>query len=155
MTVVEQLAVCLRALGFKEVAQPLKRHSECILLLKKQTLNINRAVAVVCVSELPQDLAVYVRDLRKDVAFRVGFFPFLYGLGLQVVFVANNDVTGATPARLVAAVDNQWAIVQSVFLVDESRRAFKSARSWGQFVTGKYQDAIQAILQREFREVDA
>ena len=54
-------------------------------------------------------------------------------------------------ARHVALIDNQWAIVQSLFLVDTADGSYSSARSWGQFVTGKYQDAIAEVLSHHFR----
>jgi hypothetical protein len=53
----------------------------------------------------------------------------------------------------VARVDNPWAIIQSVFLVDPASRPFRSARTWGQFVTRKFQDAIFTALSRHFEPI--
>jgi hypothetical protein len=46
----------------------------------------------------------------------------------------------------VVTLDNQRLIVQSIFAVHESRECFVSARTWGQFLTGKFQDAIEQAL---------
>ncbi len=59
--------------------------------------------------------------------------------------------SGLDPKKYVAHVDNQWAIIQSIFLVDPSAKVYRSARTWGQFVTGKYQDSIDAALNQHFQ----
>jgi hypothetical protein len=56
-------------------------------------------------------------------------------------------------SNFVAKVDNQWAIIQSVFFVDPDRSEFIEQRTWGQFLTGKYQDEISSQLQYRYRSV--
>ena len=122
------------------------------LLLKRQTWNTNRAVVLVNLSTPPADFGTYLRQLRTRVASQCGFFPFFWRIGIQVVVVAPGlGQAGITPAQHVARVDNQWAIVQSVFLVDPAARMFRSGRTWGQFETGKFQDAISAVLSPHFQ----
>ena len=53
-------------------------------------------------------------------------------------------------SRYVASIDNQWAIVQSVFFADPEARSYVGARTWGQVVTGPFQDAIAAALAKHF-----
>lgn len=48
-------------------------------------------------------------------------------------------------------IDNQWAIVQSIFLVDLTRNEYYTARTWGQLITGKFQDAINGVLAQQFQ----
>lgn len=121
---------------------------ECICLLKRQTLNTNRAVCVVQLSSIPNDINYYISNLRTRVAFKVGFFPLLWGLGLQVVILCPN-ITNVklSPKDYVAKIDNQWAIVQSVFFVDPEKGEFIEGRTWGQYITGKFQDSISKELQ--------
>jgi hypothetical protein len=129
-------------------------HSDVTLLLKRQTWNTNRAIVVACPAQIPPDVRAYLRQLRKQVAFKCGFFPVFWGIGIQVIVVAPSiSKSDIDPSHHLARVDNQWAIIQSIFLVDSEFRAYKSARSWGQFVTGKFQDAVSEALSRHFQFV--
>jgi hypothetical protein len=134
--------------GFRRVAD-VSGIPNASLLLKRQTWNTNRAVVVVSPRQSPGDIRAYLRQVRNRVAFRCGFFPMLWGIGIQVVLVAP-DVLQINASAHVARVDNQWAIIQSIFLVDPVSQTYDSARTWGQFVTGKFQDAIAAALSRHF-----
>jgi len=44
--------------------------------------------------------------------------------------------------------DNQWGIIQSVFVFDLATGERWQARTWGQVVTGRFQDAIWETLKR-------
>jgi len=136
---------------FREVADAAKAIADADVVLKRQTWNTNRAIVVVSLPEVPADFAGYIRRLRKSVAFRCGFFPVFWVIGIQVVIVApglaQSDID---PSQHLARVDNQWAIVQSMFLVDPVAQAYLVGRTWGQFVTGQYQDAIAGVLARHF-----
>ncbi len=135
---VPALIDALSAHGFKQVDAP-----KADLLMKRQTFNTNRAVVVVSAAAVPQDFGTYVRDVRADVARRCGYIPFLWPVGIQVVVVAPGITsTDIDPQHYVALVDNQWALIQSVFLVDPESRDYRSGRTWGKFITGKFQDAI-------------
>src|SRR5437016_3805000 len=77
-----------------------------VLLLKRQTFNTNRAVVVVNALSIPEDFSTYVRNLRRRVAFRVGFFPLLWGLGMQIVVVMPGVIqNGIKPRDYVAKLD--------------------------------------------------
>lgn len=140
--------------GFRQVTDTTSI-PDATLLLKRQTWNTNRAIVVVRPAEIPADIDSYLRQVRKRVAFQCGFFPFFWGIGIQVVVVAQGiSQRGIIPTEHVAKVDNQWAIVQSIFLVDPETSTFQAGRTWGQFVTGKFQDAIATALSRHFRSTD-
>ncbi len=145
-----ELVSALSAHGFSQVSE-LQGVPDAVLLLKRQTWNTNRAVVVVTPAQVPADFAGYLTEVRKRVAFRCKFVPFFWGIGIQVVVVAPGlQGSGIDPSRHVASVDNQWAIVQSVFLVDPGSGTFRVGRTWGQFVTGKFQNAIAGVLGRHF-----
>jgi hypothetical protein len=149
----QELASDLAAHGFREVAVP-SDVSEIRLVLKRQTWNTNRAIAVAFFDTAPADLGRTVRRLRTSVAMRCRFFPFFYGIGIQLVIVANGiTLPRINPEAYVASIDNQWAIVQSVFLLDPTLGEYRSGRTWGQVITGKFQDAIEAVVSRHFRYV--
>ena len=139
-----QLNNALEAFGFRRV-----EHGNSDLLLKRQTLNMNRAAVVVSVPEAPQNFAAFEEAVRRDVAKRCRYVPFFWGIGVQLIVVAPG-ILAVDPSQHVAKVDNQWAITQSVFLVDPQRGEYRSARTWGQIFTGKYQDAIESVLRQHY-----
>lgn len=132
--------------GFKRV------DSDLALVLKRQNFNTNRAIAVVELDALPPDFGAFVRDVRLRVAKQCGYIVVLWPIGIQLVVVAPGLSTyGIDPSNYLAVIDTQWALVQSIFLVDPRSGTYQGARTWGQFVTGKWQDAIEAVLSRHFQ----
>jgi hypothetical protein len=148
---VREVTAALDPHGFREVPEPGKTVPNAVLLLKRQTVNTNRAVVAVSLPAVPADFGKYLSGLRKQVAFRCRFFPLFWGIGIQVIVLAPKLLeTAIDPARHVALADNQWAIVQSLFLLDTTSMHYREGRSWGQVVTGKYQDAIAGVVARSF-----
>ena len=71
-----------------------------------------------------------------------GLLPVLYGIGLQLIWVFEGSLPIVPPLdATVDKIDNQRSIIQSVFVVDLSAGSYQSARTRGQFITGKFQDA--------------
>ena len=64
--------------GFRQVTD-IEQIPDTTLLLKRQTWNTNRAIVVVSLAQIPADFGDYLRQLRRRVAFRCGFFPFFWG----------------------------------------------------------------------------
>lgn len=150
-SVSSDLADALQPHGFKDVPEASPALSGGVQrLLKRQNWNTNRAVVVASVLERPQELGAYIRQLREIVAKRCGYLPVLWPIGIQVV-IGTPGALQVDPAPYLALVDNQWALIQSVFLVDPQRSEYREARTWGQYVTGKFQDAISTVLARHFR----
>jgi len=92
-------------------------------------------------------MVLFLKRVRGAVARKVKFFPFLYGVGIQVIVLCPGITTAIQePLDYVAKVDNQWAIVQSLYLVDPRKGEYISAKTWGQFLTGKFQSAIEEAV---------
>ncbi len=143
---VPQLEEALKAHGFCRVKEG-RRGRLCRAILKLQTLNLNRAVAVVDIDALPEDPVPLIKRIKKEVAYRSGFFPFFYGIGTQLVLVVSGPIPEKIdPERYVDKYDNQWSIIQSVFVVRSDSTLAATARTWGQRISGKYQDVIEAVL---------
>jgi hypothetical protein len=139
----------LRPMGFKEVPLQGARYAPCRLLLKRQTLMANRAIAYIQPESVPDDFAAFLKGWRNRLAWKVGFFPFFYSLGMQmIVSCPGIHRAGISPVKHVAKYDNQFSIIQSVFLIDPGDHRVFQGRTWGQVYTGKYQDKIHAILAR-------
>lgn len=117
--------------------------ADAVAIWARKTWNTNRAVAVLrlAAGEHPGERA---QALKIPLGKAIGYFPFFYGIGLQLVFFGSEavPVRGGLDAH-VDKIDNQRSIVQSLFVVDLARHTTESARTWGQVVTGKFQDAIE------------
>ena len=151
----EDLKSVLAEFGFRQV-EDFSAVCDAVMLLKRQTLNMNRAVVVVQATEMPADFRSYLKRLRRLVAFKCGFFPFFWGIGIQVVVFAKGACeSGIDPAAYVAKIDNQWSIVQSLFLVDTESESFSVGRSWGQTVSSGFQEEIFRTLARNYNAVTA
>ena len=154
-SLISALSDRLAAHGFRAVDTRQKTPSNVLLLLKRQTFNTNRAVVVVGMDEVGPDFGAYLKQLRSGVARECGFIPFFWGIGIQVVVLADHlGQLRTNPSQYLAVLDNQWAIIQSIFLVDKELGEYHAARTWGQVITGKFQNAIHSVLAERFRHVD-
>jgi hypothetical protein len=98
---------------------------------------------------LPDDLAPLLNAMRREVALRCGFFPFFYGLATQLVlFVTGHPPNGKDLGGYIDKFDNQWSIIQSIFVVHHELGLVSAARTWGQSISAKYQDAIAAAFNQ-------
>lgn len=148
---IHELTDAISSHGFTKVNDPLKSLPEVAALLKLQTWNINRAIVVVQLATTPGDLSVYLKTLRRKVAFHCRFVPFFWDIGIQVVLIAPGLAQGKVdPIKHVDKINNQWAIIQSIFLCDPATQLFLEGRTWGQFITGKFQDTISNTLAKHF-----
>jgi hypothetical protein len=115
----------------------------------RKTWNTNRAVVLAeARTECSvQALAQTTHRIKLEVAKVVGYFPFLYGVGLQVVWLGAVNLREADDlGRFVDTVDDQRAVLQSFFCVDLRSKRMQQGRTWGQVVTGKFQDAIDRTI---------
>lgn len=109
----------------------------------RKTLGTNRGVAVV---RLPDgiDPVAFVAANRANLARDLGYVPMLYRIGIQLVLLGK---PGASPLDgAVDRINNQRIIVQSVCVVDLAEGTVTAARTWGQIITGRFQDAIGAAI---------
>jgi hypothetical protein len=141
-----QLQSALEPMGFRRIKEG-DVGCVCGTIWKRQNLNMNRAVAVIHLDALPEDLAPLLKKVKKEAAFRCGFFPFFYGLGTQLILIVAGSISQKPEVlRYVDKIDNQWSIIQSIFVVQADSGLVDSARTWGQIFTGKFQNAIMAAL---------
>lgn len=144
----------LSSYGFKRVKLNDSFYEDCKLILKRQTWNTNRAVCILERESIPDNFDLYIKEMRKAVALKVKFIPLFYGVGIQFVLICPGILRTITePKDFVSKIDNQWAIVQSLFLIDTDANTFKEGRTWGQVVTGRYQDVISNTISASFESV--
>ncbi len=124
---------------------------------RRRTWNTNRAVAVVRVEgeQLPAHPGELAQAIKIPLGKLIGYFPFFYGLGLQLVV---RDVLDDEPVERLAdytdKIDNQRCLAQSIHVIDEKAGQFQSVRTWGQVITGRFQDAIEAALETELDRLE-
>ncbi|MFO8060015.1 MAG: hypothetical protein R6U70_05105 [Bacillota bacterium] len=154
-TLQREISDAMASHGFTEVESAAAVMPGVGPLLRRRGLSGNRAVVVAELAEPPSSLHSYLRELRRRVAFHCGFFPIIWAIYMQVVLIAPGIAdAGFNSADHVARMDNQWANIQSVFLVDPSAGLFYWARTWGQFLSGGQQDDISAVLSRHLERID-
>jgi hypothetical protein len=144
----EHLDLTLGPLGFKRrAAQP--GGLPLVAAWTRKTWNTNRGVALVERARFAAaDLRALVGQLKAPVGTQLGYFPFFYGLGLQLVVVGRGPVEElAVLQGLVDTVDSQTVVLQSLHVVDLDARVARSARTWGQVITGRFIDAVEAALR--------
>lgn len=145
------LATALTPLGFRSRPFP----DEQVLmrgLWVRKTFNTNRGVVLL---EPPREASSCARvgaltqSLKLSVGKAAGYFHFFYPVGLQFIWFGPCSLTDeAALAASVDTFDNQRAIAQSIFVFDTQTRRHVGTRTWGQVVTGKFQDAIDAALRK-------
>ena len=60
-----------------------------------------------------------------------------------------------TPVDAIPDVsDNQVIVLQSVFVVDLKAERYTSARTWGQIISGKFQDSLESGISSVYCSVD-
>jgi len=111
---------------------------------KRKTWNTNRGIALLHLPSGATSAGEFAGDIRIRAGKGIGYFPFLYELGLQLVLLAPGGLArGVDLERSVTPVNNSTVLLQSIHLVDPETRGARSVRTWGQVVTGKFIDAIE------------
>lgn len=111
---------------------------------KRKTWNTNRGIALVGLPDRAPHAGEYGLDIRKQAGKAVGYIPFLYELGLQLILAGPGILKkGDGLDRYVTKINNSTVLLQSIHLVDPETRESRSVRTWGQVVTGKFIDAVE------------
>jgi hypothetical protein len=114
----------------------------------RKTWNTNRGALLVVVPSLEATtMGARVESLRREGERLLGS-SWWSQLGLQLVFeVESSALPNASHlSSLVDAVNTQGVLVQSIFAIHTQSGARVEARTWGQLITGKFQDAIALAL---------
>lgn len=113
---------------------------DVVVVLARRTWNTNRA-AVVLRAPTGEPVGPLGQRHKIQLGKAIGYFPLFWGLGLQLIWVGEG-IDDKDLDQHVDKYDNQRCILQSIFVADSSAKVGCSARTWGQLVTGKFQDAI-------------
>jgi hypothetical protein len=111
---------------------------------KRKTWNTNRGIALIRLPDQAAHAGEYALDIRTKAGRFIGYIPFLYELGLQLILIGPDILKkGEGLDRYVTKMNNSTVLLQSIHLVDPENGSSQSVRTWGQVVTGKFIDAIQ------------
>ena len=169
----DALTCALRRHGFSRMATtPAPAHVTVTAAWRRRTWNTNRAVVLLPVPYDPADrgdvpdpaqvptgealgyfplyyeLGNFCQAAKLRVGKAIGYVPFFYGLGLQLVLTGQCILDRARGLeRFVDRIDNQQVVLQSIHVVDLAARQSVSVRTWGQVITGRFQDAVEEAIR--------
>lgn len=119
---------------------------------RRCTWNTNRAVAVLRRPEGAVEIGPFCQQAKWKLRRCTRSIPFLYELGLQIVIVGNwpenSPDESETLRQSVDKVNNQLVVLQSIFSIDEATHRYVAARTWGQIISARFQDAIARGIER-------
>lgn len=145
-SLLEALERHLGPMGFVTVAPDDNlRELGVLQMYRRKNWNTNRGVAVARLGS--GSLPAYVEVLRNEVGRGLGS-SWWNQLGLQLVIeMGGPPAPRSELAPLVAKVNTQGVLVQSVSTYERTTGAFSHERTWGQVITGRFQDGICAALE--------
>lgn len=112
---------------------------------RRKNWNTNRGVALARLGT--RGLAEYVELLRNEVGKGLGS-SWWNQLGLQLVLeVGGQPASKDELLALVAKINTQGVLIQSVSTYEGTTGTFTHGRTWGQVITGRFQDGICAALE--------
>jgi len=112
---------------------------------KRKTWNTNRAVAVISLPESNGHSGEFAQNVKKPLGKLIGYVPILYPLGLQIVLTGNSIINMKDNLeKFIDKFDNQRVVLQSIHVVDFASMENVSAHTWGQYTTGRFQNAIES-----------
>jgi len=147
---IECLDEKLKPYSFERIGSSLSfQHSlPVVATWKRKTWNTNRAVVVVSLPELDGHPGEFAQTVKLPLGKILGYVTFFYPLGLQIVLIGNSILNKTESLEdFVDKFDNQRVVLQSIHVVDLSLMKSVSVRTWGQYVTGRLQDAIENGIQ--------
>jgi hypothetical protein len=114
---------------------------------RRKTWNTNRAVALIPFSKTGKNTGKYAKNIKSILGKEIGYKLFFYPLGLQIILYGNNIYKKTEELnKYVDKIDTQTVVLQSIFVVDLKSKKYKATRTWGQYTTGKFQDAIEKSI---------
>jgi len=123
---------------------------------RRKSWATNRAVALLGLPEGENSPGKYAQQIKMLLGQIAGYVTLLNPLGLQIVMTTNR--TAEPHIRLgdfVDRIDNQRVVLQSIFLVNLVERSHISSRSWAQYFSGRFQDAIEKAILTFLEDVTA
>jgi hypothetical protein len=119
----ESLTQCLHeaiaAHSFKRVEIQQAESVPIIAAWKRNTLNMNRGIALVRFSSQNVHPGEFAKAIKKPVGKIIGYIPVLHELGLQLILVGQDVLDKSTELdHFLDSKNTQTVILQSIHLID-------------------------------------
>jgi hypothetical protein len=111
-------------LSFKRVdPAPVLEGIPVVAAWKYKTLNMNRGIALVSLPRTEGHPGEFARAIKKPVGKAIGYLPFLYEIGLQLILTGPGTFGRAAGLhRFLDTASTGTVILQSIHLVDPDAR---------------------------------
>ena len=114
---------------------------------RRKTWLANHGIALIPYENRANNAGEFAQQIKEDVGKQIGYLYHLYPLGLQIVIIGENIIMEAEELKnYVDKYNNQKVVLQSIHLIDLCQRKLVNVRTWGQFTSGRYQDAISFAI---------
>ncbi len=118
-----------------------------IEIWRRRSWATNRAVALLRLPEGENSPGRLAQQIKMALGQIAGYVTVLNPLGLQIVLTTYKTMDpDLRLSDFVDRVNNQRVVLQSIFLVSLLERSHISSRSWGQFFSGRFQNAIEEAI---------
>lgn len=105
--------------SFKRIEAQLADESiQLIAAWKRKTLNMNRGIALVSLAKQAAHPGEFAKTIKKPMGKFIGYFPFFYEIGLQLVLVGRTILDRSTGLEQFLDTVSQSVTLQSIHLVD-------------------------------------
>lgn len=123
-----------------------------VVILRRRTHFTNRAIAIIELSDENKknikNLGQFSQRIKKKLGKEIGYKFIFYALGLQVVFYGHDVMELSEKlANYTDKTNNQYVVLQSIHVIDNRNNTSKSVRTWGQYITGEYQNIIEKSIE--------
>ena len=116
-----------------------------------RNLNINRSVITIKFNKAMKldELINYVQDIKIRLGKATGYVPFLNEVGMQIVVYSDKILDSQNELKPVDTVNNQRALIQSIFIIDTKNKNYYKAFTVMQTITSKIQTIIDKTITEE------
>ncbi len=123
---------------------------------KLRNANINRSVVLLQINQAItlNELVALVQGVKYTLGKVTGYVPFINEVGMQIIVLCNKITNAENTVNSVDTYSNQRAIIQSMFVVDNTNRKYYSSITVLQTVTSQIQAAIEKQILVQLIPVD-
>lgn len=93
-----------------------------------------------------ENLILHLHSIKYELGKATGYIPFLNEVGMQLVVVGNKITSTECNIKPVDTVNNQRAIIQSIFIIDKRNRKYFRSITVLQTVTKSVQEFIDYLI---------
>jgi hypothetical protein len=115
---------------------------------KRRNVNMNRSIVLIEVNHsiTLDGLILHLHKTKFKLGQATGYIPLLNEVGMQLIVVGNMITSTECGLKPVDTVNNQRALIQSIFIIDKRNRKYFRSLTVMQTVTSKIQQLIDHMI---------